>query len=276
LDNKFKAINSGDQYSLALKRVNTLAELDPPSGTNECTELDFLVQAILQYELQRPAIANTAKPAASDARSLVTRIRRTGWGTRWDTPGFDPVWANRGISPEIVTAIDSGWLPERGRVLDIGCGFGDVAAWFAQRGYDTTGVDYPEAICKAREKHAELEPRANFLALDICDTLPCGMQFDIFIDRGCLHGIPGLLIDNYVRNISMLASHDAKMLLFIRAFRQGSAFGDESETSLHADRIKRIFSGLFSIESQSPTYLNISGTYDAQNPLPGLVFRLKR
>jgi hypothetical protein len=137
-------------------------------------------------------------------------------------------------------------------------------------------LDYPEAIGNAREKHACVKPKPNFLTLDICDNLPNNMQFEIFIDRGYLHGIPAILIDKYVSNISALASHDAKVLLMIRAFREGSAFGDESEISLHADRIKRIFSNLFSVESQSPTYLNISGKYHARGPLPGLVFRLKR
>jgi len=38
-------------------------------------------------------------------------------------------------------AVNGGWLSAEGPVLDIGCGLGDISAWFAQRGYRTLGFD---------------------------------------------------------------------------------------------------------------------------------------
>lgn len=273
---EIKDIKSGDEYVRAMERLSTLMALNLQPGTNEGNELELLARVVEDYERKIVPPKDNAKLPAAVVQSLVRQDRRKLWSTRWNTPGFKPKWADRGISPEIVAAVETGWLPDRGRVLDVGCGWGEVAVWFAQRGYDATGVDYPEAIRKAIEKYAHLESKPHFLALDICDSLPFDLQFDIFIDRGCLHGIPAVLIGNYVSNISSMASPDARMLLFVRAFREGQPFGDEAETSRHVDGIKRIFSGLFAVESHSPTYLNVGGIRDARNPLPGLVFRLKR
>ena len=51
-------------------------------------------------------------------------------GSEVGADDFSPKWANRGVSPEIVEAVKTGWLPSAGPVLDIGCGLGEIAAWF--------------------------------------------------------------------------------------------------------------------------------------------------
>jgi ubiquinone/menaquinone biosynthesis C-methylase UbiE len=44
------------------------------------------------------------------------------------------------------------------RVLDLGCGEGDFAAWFNQAGCDAVGVDVAEAaLARARRRHPELK-----------------------------------------------------------------------------------------------------------------------
>src|SRR5689334_13878317 len=49
-----------------------------------------------------------------------------------------------------------GLLPQRGRLLDLGCGTGWTSTFFARRGYDVIGQDVvPEAIDAARQLKAE-------------------------------------------------------------------------------------------------------------------------
>lgn len=209
-------------------------------------------------------------------RGIVRRKRASDWERRWQTPQFRPKWADRGIAPEIVQAIESGWLPRHGRVLDIGCGFGEIAAWFAEQGYEATGVDYEGAVKSARALYADRERQPRFLALDICGPMPAGLTFEIFIDRGCLHCIAPVLVEDYVANLARVSAPGAKLVLFMKAYREGRPFGGEAETREHAAWVEKAFAGRFDLERHAPCYMNADGKRDEANPLPGIVFFLAR
>lgn len=219
---------------------------------------------------------STGVPTRTSANSVrETRLRN--WNQKWADGRYHPKWFDRGVSPEIVEAVDSGWLPGRGQVLDVGCGMGDVAAWFAERGYQATGADFAEAVRRASERHAAYLNRGlRFVALDISGVVPRNERFDIIVDRGCLHGIPEILVECYVANISLLASPGARMLLFMKAFRDGEPFGDEAHTRRKAECVRDIFRGQFTIESHRPIYMRKNGLLNPRHPLPGLLFRLTR
>jgi SAM-dependent methyltransferase len=193
------------------------------------------------------------------------------WEGKWTTGHLSRPWAHRGVSPEIVDAVSSGWFPSRAPVLDIGCGLGKVAAWFAKQGHATVGFDISStAVARAAEMHAPLPPNLEFMALDAChDPLP-NRQFRILIDCGCFHTIPPGLVRVYTRNIASVAAPGARMLLFIKAFRHGRPFGDPRETEMHVDLVRNAHAGRFDIARFAPTDLNAG----AKPPLPGLVFWL--
>jgi SAM-dependent methyltransferase len=209
-------------------------------------------------------------------RDLLRRKRASDWERRWRDPQFRPKWADRGMAPEIVAEIASGWLPARGRVLDIGCGFGEIAAWFAEQGYDTTGLDYEGAVKSARALYAGRERQPRFLALDICGPMPADLAFDIFVDRGCLHCIPPVLVEDYVANLARMSGPGARLVLFMKAYREGRPFGGAQETQEHAAWVERAFARRFDLERHAPCYMNAEGKRDDANPLPGIVFYLTR
>ena len=137
--------------------------------------------------------------------SRLDRLRKRGhrWEKQWSTPAFSPEWGGRDAPPEIGEAVASGWLPPSGKVLEIGCGLGEIATWFAQRGYDALGVDIaPSAVRQAQAVHAALPHPPKFLAVDLCADVPPGGPFDILIDRGCLHGIPEKFVPDFVGHIA--------------------------------------------------------------------------
>jgi SAM-dependent methyltransferase len=87
-------------------------------------------------------------------------------------------------SPELVEALDDGWLPPSGRVLDLGCGLGSELALLASRGFEAVGVDQSSvAISRAREEH----PGIEFLVADVLDLPFDDASFDVVLDRGCFH-----------------------------------------------------------------------------------------
>ena len=84
-------------------------------------------------------------------------------------------------------------LPTRpSRVLEIGCGNGNNAAWLAEQGYLVTGIDVsPVAIAQATNRIGAAGLQADLVAADVVgDPIPNG-PFDFVFDRGCFHSFDG-------------------------------------------------------------------------------------
>jgi len=79
--------------------------------------------------------------------------------------GGRPPWDIGRPQKEFVELVKRGEI--RGSVLDIGCGTGENALFFASEGHEVWGIDsVPMAIEKAREKAARRGLRVHFLLLD--------------------------------------------------------------------------------------------------------------
>ena len=75
-----------------------------------------------------------------------------------------------------------------GRVLDVGCGTGEHAIYFAQNGHEAWGIDAsPRAIVKAKKKAEERNVKVNLLVWDALDLLSLGKKFDSITDCGLFH-----------------------------------------------------------------------------------------
>ena len=55
-------------------------------------------------------------------------------------------------------------LPSGARLLDLGCGTGQIAAWLVEQGYRVVGVDLSEAMIRHARQRA---PRAHFVVQDM-------------------------------------------------------------------------------------------------------------
>ena len=75
-----------------------------------------------------------------------------------------------------------------GDVLDTGCGTGDNALFFAQRGQSVLGIDFVEKpLEEARRKAEQLGVQAEFLAMDALKLKELERTFDSVIDCGLFH-----------------------------------------------------------------------------------------
>lgn len=84
-------------------------------------------------------------------------------------------------------------FPKSGKLLELGCGAGDFTLWFAQKGFDVSGVDIsPTAIEWAKKKSVEQNIKAEFQVGDVIDlkNYPDNL-FDFVLDGHCLHCIIG-------------------------------------------------------------------------------------
>jgi cyclopropane fatty-acyl-phospholipid synthase-like methyltransferase len=75
-----------------------------------------------------------------------------------------------------------------GSVLDVGCGTGENALFFASRGHKVTGIDLlEEPITRARRKATERGLSATFLVMDALALKDLPEVFDSVIDSGLFH-----------------------------------------------------------------------------------------
>lgn len=207
-----------------------------------------------------------------ESRAEAAAILQDAWDRSWQV-GAKKRWSDRPAPRELGEAIKSGWLPKTGRVVDLGCGTAEIAAWFAARGYQVTATDIAQAaLDQAAKRHGDL-PAIDYIAANLCtETLP-GRQFDILVDRGCLHQLPEYLIPDYIQNIAAMAAPGAKMLLFTKAFRDGRPFADPKEMDVRTKWIRTRFQHTFNLERAEPTYLAPGNPDD---PLPGMTFWMTR
>lgn len=84
-------------------------------------------------------------------------------------------------------------FPGGGRLLELGCGGGDAAIYFAQRGYEVVGVDIaPTAVEWAIANAAIAGIQAHFQVDDVLTLNSIADEtFDIVLDGFCWHCIIG-------------------------------------------------------------------------------------
>ncbi len=90
-----------------------------------------------------------------------------------------------------------------GSVLDIGCGTGEHALFFAEEGHEVWGIDAsPRAIQKAGEKAAERGLRVNFLVMNALALDTLGRTFDTATDSGLFHTLSDEDRPVFVKNLA--------------------------------------------------------------------------
>jgi cyclopropane fatty-acyl-phospholipid synthase-like methyltransferase len=84
-------------------------------------------------------------------------------------------------------------FPKTGRLLELGCGAGDMSLWAAQRGFEVHGLDIsPTAIQWANEKMTQRNLQAHLQLGNVLDLSAfADDSFDIVLDGRCFHCIIG-------------------------------------------------------------------------------------
>ena len=97
------------------------------------------------------------------------------------------------VQPRILQAIARLALAPGSRILDLGCGTGDIAIWLASLGYTAYGIDIaPSAIAWAREKAHSQAVEVEFTVGSVVELSPYPNGFfHLVVDGRCLHCIIG-------------------------------------------------------------------------------------
>lgn len=173
----------------------------------------------------RAAIGGAAPPP-SDVAATLDALRVAGVLARRDR---DPAraatwnaayrsalvpWAADTCDGDLAFALAEHAPPTRApRLLDIGCGLGQVARHAADAGYSVVATDIAEtALASARETAGA---RAiTWLRDDICATALVG-PFEVIVDRGTLHALPRARAQAWAAALRRIASPAATLVIKI-------------------------------------------------------------
>jgi cyclopropane fatty-acyl-phospholipid synthase-like methyltransferase len=98
----------------------------------------------------------------------------------------EPPWDRGRPQKEFIQLEQAGEIV--GSVLDVGCGTGENALYFAEHGHEVWGIDFISvAIQKAQEKATQRHLTVTFLLLNVLKLYNLGRTFDTVIDSGLFH-----------------------------------------------------------------------------------------
>lgn len=203
--------------------------------------------------------------------SRAYRFKQNWWNSSWHAKAEPEPFAEA-VPDALKTAVWEGWADLNAKVLDIGCGGGELSAWMAKEGYSVKGMDYSEAaITKAREWFSqECSTRSlTYEVVDICKPLkaPVTETYGLIMDKGCFHGIPQNFRKQYVQNLVSLSEPGSRFIMFIRL--------DENAAKTQS-MIAHYFSPWFDIESfEEDTIRRVAGKLDI-TVLPSLTVKMRR
>ncbi len=137
------------------------------------------------------------------------------WLRFWEAEDVRAPWLNDEIPNQLTDALKDGFFPPASRVVDIGCGKGNIAAFLASKGLDVLAVDIaPGAIAKAKDLFAEQEGKLEFAVMDLCKQAPGQAEFDCVFDRGCFHLITdGVAQSLFAQNLAEALKPGGRLLM---------------------------------------------------------------
>ena len=123
-----------------------------------------------------------------------------------------------------------------GSVLDAGCGTGENALFFAQRGHKTTGIDFLEGpIADAKRKAQQRGLTATFLVMDALRLEDIPEVFDSAIDCGLFHVFSDDHRARYVTGLASVVKPGGRLFLLCFSDREPPGDGPRrvSQQEIH-------------------------------------------
>ncbi|HEY2704693.1 MAG TPA: class I SAM-dependent methyltransferase [Candidatus Dormibacteraeota bacterium] len=180
---------------------------------------------------------------------------------RLGTQGFDaaytgtPPWEIGRPQPALAELVDGGRVT--GRVLDAGCGTGELTLLAASRGLEATGVDAsPRAIAIARRKAAERGlAGVRFEVGDALDLGFLGSGFDTVVDSGVFHVFDDAERARFVESIRRVLVLGGRYHLLVFSDAEPGVWGPRR---VRRDELEASLSGGWELESVEPATLVVN------------------
>ncbi len=124
-----------------------------------------------------------------------------------------PPW-DTGISPPELLEFIRSHPP--GKALDLGCGTGTNLVSLAQAGWSIVGIDFAyKAVGEARKKLRAAGLNGTVIRGDVTRVDFPGNPFDLVLDIGCYHSLPGVSREMYRHNLTSILSPEGTFLIYL-------------------------------------------------------------
>jgi SAM-dependent methyltransferase len=144
-------------------------------------------------------------------------------------------WHCSAPPPELLAALDDGWLGTPERALGLGCGLGTELAHLAHLGVAlTVGVD--RSIAALTRAH-HLHPAVQFVQADVLQLRSPQASFDVVLDRGCFHYLKAADRPRYASEVQRVLRPGGRFLLRACLYAQGI------RTGLTEPLLRQVFTG---------------------------------
>ena len=141
-------------------------------------------------------------------------------------------------------------------VLDAGCGTGEHALFFAERGHRVVAIDFvEEAIKRARRKAAERDLPVEFLVKDATTLGDWGERFASVIDCGLFHVFSDDDRRRYVEGLARVIEPNGR--LFLLCFSDHEP-GNEGPRRVSRQELYDAFADVWEVESVQPIQIEIN------------------
>ncbi len=133
-----------------------------------------------------------------------------------------------------------------GDLLDAGCGTGENALFFAERGHPVLGIDFLEGpIREARRKAQERGLDAEFVQRDALTLTDFDRKFDTVIDSGLFHVFSDEDRARYVAGLAHVTRPNGKVFLLCFSDEEP---GTQGPRRVSQREIRESFSGGWALE----------------------------
>jgi cyclopropane fatty-acyl-phospholipid synthase-like methyltransferase len=142
-----------------------------------------------------------------------------------------------------------------GSILDVGCGTGENALFFAERGHKVTGIDFlAEPIGRAQQKAADRGLIATFFVMDALALQELPEVFDSAIDSGLFHVFSDEDRRRYVAGLTTVVKAGGR--LFLLCFSDEEPLG-QGPRRVSRQEIEASFAEGWVLESVEPLRLEV-------------------
>jgi cyclopropane fatty-acyl-phospholipid synthase-like methyltransferase len=164
-----------------------------------------------------------------------------------------PPWDIGRAQPEFVRLVDAGRIG--GRVIDIGCGTGENAIYFAKAGLDVVGVDAsPEAIRQAQNKARSRDVSVRFDVADVLDLDERYVGFDTATDSGVFHVFEDADRPRYTHSIGGVLRPGGRLFLMCFSDREPGDWGPRRVTQ---GELRDTFTNGWHVDSVEATHFDV-------------------